>query len=117
MENRIVLTGISFEYNTTIFYEYNDHYMVQFFKCLLGSNVLKPLGKINLRYQLESEEVLFINIEPDYISNKWLIKGNIRSPYIFLHMNNRNLLDDIEEMLPMHHIPSLQACTTELEHS
>jgi len=100
MENKIALTGISFEYNTTIFYEYDDLYMIQFFKCLLESNVLK-LSKINLRYESNSDETFFLNIISS--GDKWIVEDHITPPFAFEHNSKRNLFDEIEEFLPFQH--------------
>lgn len=98
MENKITLTGISFEYNTTIFYEYNDHNMVEFFKCLIGSNVLKNLGKIHLRYQFGQDQI-DLSVIPES-AGRWVVNDNTASSFSFRHHRNRNLMDEIEEMLP-----------------
>ena len=99
MEKKIALTGISFEYNTTRFYEYNDLYMVQFFKCLLVSNVLKPISEIIVRYEVDSEEAFYLKILPDSEDN-WIVDDYKASPVSFRHNKSRNLLDEVEELLP-----------------
>lgn len=99
MENKITLTGISFEYNTTVFYEYNDLNMVEFFKCLIGSNVLKHLGKIHLRYQFGKDQIFDLNVIPES-EDRWIVNNNIASSFSFRHHRNRNLMDEIEELLP-----------------
>ena len=95
MENKLALTGISFEYNTTTFYEYNDLYMIQFFKCLIESNVLKPVSKIKLRYESDSDETFFLKIVSS--GNKWIVEDDITPPFAFEHNLKRNLFDEIEE--------------------
>jgi hypothetical protein len=102
MEKKIALTGISFEYNTIRFYEYNDLYMVQFFKCLLGSNVLKPISEIIVRYEADSEETFYLKILPDSGDN-WIVDDYKDLPVSFKHNTSRNLLDEVEELLPANH--------------
>ncbi len=101
MKNMVALTGISFEYNTIIFFEYDDLYMIQFFKCLLESNVLKPVTKINLRYESNSDETFFLNIVS--AGDKWIVEDHITPPFAFEHNSKRNLFDEIEEFLPFQH--------------
>lgn len=117
MESKIILTGISFQYKTTIFYEYNDIYMVEFFKCLVGSNILNPINKIKLRYDIGYGKTLFLDLVPDVSEDKWIIDGQITLPFSFTHNHNKNLFDEVEELLPVNasitapvQSPSIASC-------